>query len=109
MDPDSITDTQIHGMETLRYSWERVYWTWTLTPSQTPRSMRWKHSGTAGETMLNMDPDTITDTQIHEVETLRYSWGRVYWTWTLTPSQTPRSTRGKHSGTAGGGSTGHGP
>ncbi len=38
-----------------------------------------------GETLLDMDPDTITDTQIHEVETLRYSWGRLYWTWTLTP------------------------
>ncbi len=47
MDPDTITDTQIHEVETLRYSWGRPYWTWTLTQ----------------------------DTQIHEVETLRYSWG----------------------------------
>jgi hypothetical protein len=38
-----------------------------------------------GETLLDMDPDTITDTQIHEVETLMYSWGRLSWTWTLTP------------------------
>jgi hypothetical protein len=64
MDPDTITDTQIHEVETLWYSWGRLYWTWTLSR-------------------------TITDTQIHEVETLRYSWGRLNWTWTLTPSQTP--------------------
>jgi hypothetical protein len=74
MGPDIITDTQIHEVETLRYSWGRLYWARTLTPSQTPRSTRWKHSGTAGgETLLDMDPDTITDTQFHEVETLRYS------------------------------------
>ncbi len=74
MDPDTITDTQIHEVETLWYSWGRLYWARTLTPSQTPRSTRWKHSGTAGGALLDMEPDSITDTQIHEVKTLRYSW-----------------------------------
>ncbi len=45
MDPDTITDTQIHEVETLRYK---------------------------GDTLLDVDPYTITDTQIHEHD-VRYN------------------------------------
>ncbi len=72
MDFDTITDTQIHEVETLRYSWGRLAGHGPGHHNRHPEPRGGNTQVQLGETLLDMDPDTITDTQNHKHD-VRYN------------------------------------